>query len=479
VNFASLCFWHWNNSRFQIIILIVLLVGVTHDLKGQPNYPTPADSIDAVSNEAATGSQRPATPTYNQYLVPALETAGINVFVFFLNKHALGNPSWTNISCKTVKYNITHGFVWDSDGFEMNYLFHPYSGALSHTAARSSGLSFWKSIAYPFAGSLMWELAMEAEQPSINDLINTTASGIVLGEITFRVSSLLLNESTTGGERIWREAAAGILSPMNGLNRIISGKSWRVNPRPRNPDYSISVSAGMLGLFEDRRLYQKQPHGYLKYQMTYGNPFTAVPVKPFDYFTAHFGLGFTTHNTIFDIFGSGLLAGKRIRLFNHDKTLVGIFKNFNYLNTAIYRAGGTSVGTGLLTNTTLSARASLKSFAMASVILMGGVDSPYAQAMQRDYNLGPGLGGKMETAVAFADLGKVYAAYDPTWLHVVSGAKGTEFVSFSRAGLQAMVYHSVVWSFEYLSYYHSGSYSSYPSVRKNNYAVLSYITVTL
>jgi hypothetical protein len=173
------------------------------------------------------------------------------------------------------------------------------------------------------------------------------------------------------------------------------------------------------------------------------------------------------------------LAGKRIRLFNHDKTLVGIFKNFNYLNTAIYRAGGTSVGAGLLTNTTLSDRASLKSFTMASVILMGGVDSPYAQAMQRDYNLGPGLGGKMEIAVAFADLGKVYAAYDPTWLHVVSGAKGTEFVSFSRAGLQATVYSSAGWAFEYLSYYHSGSYSSYPEVRKNNFALLSYITVTL
>lgn len=137
------------------------------------------------------------------------------------------------------------------------------------------------------------------------------------------------------------------------------------------------------------------------------------------------------------------------------------------------------MGTGLLTSKTLSARASVRSFAMASVILMGGVDSPYAQVMHRDYNLGPGLGGKMETAIAFADLGKVYVAYDPTWLHVVSGAKGTEFVSFSRAGLQAMIYHSVGWSVEYLSYYHSGSYSSYPSVRKNNYAVLSYITVAL
>ncbi|MDP2807477.1 MAG: DUF3943 domain-containing protein, partial [bacterium] len=388
------------------------------------------------------------------------------------------NPSWTEISCKTVKYNITHGFVWDSDGFDMNYLFHPFSGALSYTAARSRGLSFWKSIVYPFAGSLMWEIAMETERPSSNDLINTTASGIVMGEISFRTSSLMLNGATTGGKRMWREAAAGILSPMHGLNRLISGKSWRVNPDPPAPDYTISLSAGMLGLFEDRRLYQKQPHGFLKYHMTYGNPYTAVHGEPFDYFTAHFGLGFTLHNTIFDIYGSGLLVGKRIRLFDCDKSLVGIFKNYNYINTAIYRTGSASVGTGLLTNIPLSPRVSLKSFAMSSIILMGGVDSPYTQSLNRDYNLGPGIGGKTETSITLSDIGKLYASYDPSWVHVVSGAKGIEFVSFGRAGLQTMVNHTVGWAVEYLHYYHSGSYISYPAVRRNNVAFLSYVTVT-
>ncbi|HOO21971.1 MAG TPA: DUF3943 domain-containing protein, partial [Kiritimatiellia bacterium] len=71
---------------------------------------------------------------------------------------------------------------------------------------RTNGMSFGWSAAGALGGSLMWELFMETEPPSINDVLATTAGGIALGEITFRISSSLVNNHARGLERVTGEA---------------------------------------------------------------------------------------------------------------------------------------------------------------------------------------------------------------------------------------------------------------------------------
>ncbi|MDP2807217.1 MAG: hypothetical protein Q8O74_03650, partial [bacterium] len=80
VVFAALCFLRWNNNRFRIIVLIILLVDVRYDLKGQPNYSTKIDSIAAglIETVPLKGS---AAASSNDYLIPAIETVGANIFV--------------------------------------------------------------------------------------------------------------------------------------------------------------------------------------------------------------------------------------------------------------------------------------------------------------------------------------------------------------------------------------------------------------
>lgn len=459
-------------SRTFLYLLILLINAI--DINGQkqlPHYNPDTDTLYSKCGESISEENK-VSITNNDYLTPAIETFGANIFVFMLNKYALGNPSWTKISLKTLKNNLSHGFVWDSDGFEMNLLFHPYSGALSFTAARSSGLSFWNSVIFPFAGSLMWELAMESELPSSNDLINTSTSGIVIGEISFRVSSLFLDDNSTGGERFIRELAAGILSPMHGLNRLLSGKSWRIGRSQSRQEFSTSLSGGMLGLFLDGNIYQKHPHGFIGFQMNYGNPFSNSSLsESFDYFRLNVGIGFSTHNTIIDLAGTGLLWGKNIKLFKNDKSLFGIFKNFDFLNTAIYRVGYTSVGAGLITKIPISNKAALTTTVSTSAILMGGIDSPYAEPLRRDYNYGSGLNGKIEIILMHNEFGKVYAAYDQSWIYVISGAKGNEYVGVGITGTQIRLNSFLSWALEYLNYYHIGSYFEHPTLRRNNFAI--------
>ena len=69
----------------------------------------------------------------------------------------------------------------------------------------------------------MWELFMECEYPSTNDIIATPVGGMALGEVLYRASDLLLDDRKTGYERVGREVAAFSGSRMRGLPRVLSG----------------------------------------------------------------------------------------------------------------------------------------------------------------------------------------------------------------------------------------------------------------
>ena len=124
------------------------------------------------------------------YWFAAAEVFSINMTIWAYDRF-IYQVDWAKILWKTMQDNLKHGFVLDEDGFDTNQFAHPYHGSLSFSAARSSGIDFWRAVPYPFAGSLMWELFMETEYPSINDFITTPMSGIILGETSFRISNLV------------------------------------------------------------------------------------------------------------------------------------------------------------------------------------------------------------------------------------------------------------------------------------------------
>ena len=62
---------------------------------------------------------------------------------------------------------------------------------------------------------------------SINDMLATSFGGIELGEITYRLSDLFIDNRSHGAERVGREILSGLISPMRAINRIITGEAWR------------------------------------------------------------------------------------------------------------------------------------------------------------------------------------------------------------------------------------------------------------
>ena len=226
----------------------------------------------------------------------AIETFGINAFVQSFDRFVL-NEDFAKISFNSIEHNIKNGFVWDNDQFSTNLFAHPYHGGLYFNAARSNGMNFWESIPFSFCGSLMWETTCEVEPPAMNDLIATTVGGVCIGEVTYRISDLILDDSKRGGARFWRELLAAVVCPIKSLNRIISGDAWRVRHQYyKYHDYdripvNVNVSAGGRYIADNNSIVRGEWNPYVNVALVYGDPFSERARKPYDYFSADVTFG--------------------------------------------------------------------------------------------------------------------------------------------------------------------------------------------
>jgi hypothetical protein len=81
--------------------------------------------------------------------------------------------------------NVKEGPVWDKDDWTMNYVAHPYWGAVYYMQGRNAGYGPLGSFLVAFtASTFMWEYGVEAfaEVPSIQDIFVTPIIGSLVGE---------------------------------------------------------------------------------------------------------------------------------------------------------------------------------------------------------------------------------------------------------------------------------------------------------
>ncbi len=360
----------------------------------------------------------------------AAETAGINVLVHCFDRFVM-NEEFAKVTFKTIGDNLRNGFVWDNDQFSTNLFAHPYHGNLYFNAARSNGLSFWQSAPYAFGGSLMWEICGEREPPAINDLMATTMGGICIGEVTHRISEIILNDNSRGFRRFLREAAATVINPMGGFNRIITGSAWRVrNDHNRYFDAAktpldFSVTIGARYLSDDGALFRGEWNPYVNLFLEYGNPFHADNSKPYDFFSLEATVGMSSNQPLVNrLHIVGRIWGKSMDNNSGMEAEVGIFQHFNYYDSKPVKDGtqltpyriseAAALGPGLLLRfPQVGALTRLEQRLYLSGILLGGTKSDYYNVIDRDYNMGSGFSIKTKTQMDFRNFGRfiVHANY--------------------------------------------------------------------
>lgn len=125
---------------------------------------------------------------------------------------------------KKWKDNVSEGPVMDEDDWFLNWITHPYCGAVYYLAARSAGANIFYSFLYStFLSTFFWEYGVEsfAEVPSKQDLIITPVIGSLFGEL-FYVSKrhILENDGKLFNSRGFGKVTIFLMDPITEVTKL-------------------------------------------------------------------------------------------------------------------------------------------------------------------------------------------------------------------------------------------------------------------
>ncbi len=405
-----------------------------------------------------------------------LRVIGANVLVWAVDRFVF-NYSWSHIGPTSWKNNFKMGWEWDTDRLGMNFFFHPYTGGAYFNSARASGYSYLESVPFVLLGSLTWEYFGETTRPSYNDIINTTVSGSLFGEILYRLTSNILDDRTTGAERFFREFASAILNPGRFISRLVHGELTRATTTDvyqREP-LNLTLAAGAHIFNKGTTFGTGSVSGIFNIHLDYGDPFEIRPRKPFDFFKLRLDLSYGKNvgkKYLDNLVGYGLLFGKSIHSGNWEM-LVGAFQHYNYWDSKIFELSALSFGGGIITKWQLSKTSNFQTALHLGIVPLGASNSPHVDIVEaglhlRNYDYSGGVEAKFEGTLNLANLGQLTAIYYIYGLHTYVGPAGNKVISVFKPRIAVSLFGNLSLGFEYLLYAKNSQLRDFPDVHAHN-----------
>jgi hypothetical protein len=351
--------------------------------------------------------------------------------------------------------NMSNGWVWDLDDFEVNQIGHPYQGNNYFNAGRSNGLSFYESAALTAFGSATWEYFGETNHPSLNDFINTTLGGIALGEMFHRAAWLVRDTRASGRGRMWREIGAAALDPVTGYNRLRTGDAGRVTEKPADMVPSTLeglTSAGVLWRGSQTRAVQATGQPFFEVDMLYGDPRTGRSRTPYDAFSVRLRFGgghpFSEARVRGRLLGEPMGGGKSQFL---------IMQSYDYQRNDAYATGAQSIESAVGVTQPLSSRTSMWFMGWGGLTVLGAIDSlPPGFTEPPPKPEGPGAGQGVSEGPRYYDYGpgstfgalaqftrdqRTFAVvmYEGRHLYSLDGIRANHFMQRARGDLMVPV----------------------------------------
>jgi hypothetical protein len=320
---------------------------------------------------------------------------------------------WAKVGTQVWATNLRRGFVWDNDCFLDNQLAHPYHGSLYHGSARAAGYRFWESLPFVAVGSATWEMFGENITASLNDLINTTLGGAALGEVTYRLSSML------GSKRgVARELGALALSPIGRTQSLLRPSADAAVPPI---DQVSTVSFG-----------RRAEHPFFQLAVRYGSPFDGKAARPYDAFEFRVQVSPAPGGAIREVAITGLLARKQMGGTARSRAVLGLFQHYGYQHLSSFELGGQSLSGALLYQRRLDPRNRIEIGTYLEGVLLGAISSDHGFVWRRDYDLGSGAGARV--SAAWTRDGQEWLRLDGRmlWLHTLHGSDGEHFARLVR-----------------------------------------------
>jgi hypothetical protein len=371
-----------------------------------------------------------------RFATAALELAALEIGPFALNKW-VSKDDFAQVTRSTILANFRSGFTYDRDGFWTNEWEHAYNGDFYFNAGRSNGYGFWESAAFAFVGSYIWECCTEIEPPAINDLVNTTLGGMQTGEIAHRLSRMLVDNTASGSSRLWRELAALVVNPVDGLNRFLRGDMTRdaPNPEDRLPsrfrlDYDVGYRhIGGPAVNPDQAI--------LTASALYGDPFEGEILKPFDSFSLSFDASVPATAKLARVEERGILRGWELGDPGAGaRQILGVFMGYQYVNNEEETFGTESLSVGLLSRYRLGADLLAETDLAASLFPLAAfrTTDTINPLSGRNYDYAPGGGVRIEGTLRRAGRSLAAIAYAVAWSGpTLDGVSKSNTFQFFRA----------------------------------------------
>lgn len=391
------------------------------------------------------------------------------------------------VTSESIARNIKIGFIWDDNSLMTNFFRHPYQGTMYYHSARGAGLSLWESSLYTAFGSLQWEFMGETHPAAPNDFYTTTLGGIGMGEMLYRLSSEVLDDSTSGSERFWRELGGGLLAPMRLFQRLTTGDAWAAGPPHKNPtpvEFELDFGVDHVRSNDFGELDDFDPSLLIGLEVNYGDRLPkndAGTFGPYDFFDASFSAA---------LFNSDLSGG---RMFIHaplhgwnqwisepddpnpDNNIIGFSQAFDYANSNLLELGGTGVGIADWANWRFSKDTGLQLTADAQWLAMSGATSPFTHATGRTYNFGMGMSGYLAARLRLGKYGEFGLNGKQYVVTVVDGEEGGELYGLIRAHYEIPIYKGLGLGFSPLWVYRYGAYKEVENVRSDSFETKTYV----
>jgi len=370
----------------------------------------------ATARAQANLENRPLKPSFWH---AAAGVAAVNFITWGYDWYVQRWP-WANVGTAAWGHNLRTGFVWDNDLFLDNNLAHPYHGSFYHSSARASGFGFFGSLPFVAMGSATWELFGENIPASLNDFIMTTLGGSAIGEVMYRLSSLLGSRHMPGPTVVARELGALALSPIGRTQSLVSpGRDGIVQPTEAVSSLSFGSRLG---------------HPFFDLAVRYGSPFSVQTLRPYDAFEFRVQVSPQPGvRGIREVAISGLLARKQLGRSASSGTVLGVFQHYDYDDLSAFDIMGQSVSGALLYQRQLGVRNRLELGAHLEGVLFGGISADYGFEWHRDYDLGSGAGTRLNAA--FSRDGHEWLRLESRlmWLHSLHGSDGNHVATIVRA----------------------------------------------
>ncbi|MCQ6958719.1 DUF3943 domain-containing protein [Mucilaginibacter aquariorum] len=373
------------------------------------------------------------------------------------------NVDYARISFRTIGHNLQpSSWTWDDDAFGTNQFAHPYHGSLYFSAFRSNGYTFWQSAPPTLAGSYVWETMAEKQYPSPNDFINTSFGGIVLGEMTYRLSNQIVNNRTRGFKRQISEVMALMVNPMNGFNRVLNGRWGKVDRNTPERDSTHVLAEFDLGARKFRADHHGRTGWYGHVRLSYGTPFENYRT-PFSNISVNGEFGSDDSSKVNILFVYGSLAGWWLSKAERDPQLLTLSANYDYVHNEAFFYSGQSVKLNWLASFRINKYVQLTSGAGAGPVLLAAVPDPYLfKGRNYDYGAGGGMYGQF--GLNLLHRLSYHLNYRGGWIRTINGNASHYVLQAVTSELAYRFWDGLALCSEFGYFHLRGDYQKYPAV---------------